>query len=269
MSDLELNKSDREPDAMDGGFAVVDRERIIEEEITNVTPWYKHFIHVFTAPGQMMEECLGIEPSKGGSIGVVGCILFTVIALLVSFMNPAIKMMTYEALRAQGTAETALAQTYSVAVISGTLGGIIGIFIGALISTILFQIVRVILKDKCKFATMYKMLLLATMVTMAIQCVDAILACLLGMSDSIFSIGIILSEEMKATALGSVLANSFTLQGIIGMAFMALGYKIITHTSIKKGIVAVIIVEIISMIGMYLITSWSLNMQAGLASMAG
>ena len=89
------------------------------------------------------------------------------------------------------------------------------------------------------------------------------------MSDSLFSIGIFFSQEMKATALGSVLANSFTLQGIIGMAFMALGYKIITHTSLKKGIIAVVIVEVISIIGMYFITSWSLSMQAGLATMAG
>ena len=54
MSDLELNKSQEERDTLDGCFAVVDRERLIEEETREITPWDKHFIHVFTAPEKML-----------------------------------------------------------------------------------------------------------------------------------------------------------------------------------------------------------------------
>jgi len=264
MSDLELNKNNQQRDAMDGGFAVVDRERIIEEEIRNITPWYKHFIHVFTAPGQMMEECLAVEPTKCTSVGVVGSILFMVIATLISCFNPTVKLQSYETLRASGIEETALGQMYSISMVSGVIISVITIFLGALLSTVLFQIAKAILKDKCKFSTIYKMVLLATMVTAGIQCIDALIACILGMSDNVFSIGILLGDEINATAWGSVLTSTITLQGIMGMIFMVIGYKVITHTSIQKGIIAVVIVEFISVFFTYLITSWSLSMQAAL-----
>lgn len=264
MSDLEKKELEEQRDAMDGGFAVVDRERLIEEETREITPWYKHFIHVFTAPGQMMEECFSIEPTKGASIGVVGCILFMTIYMLLTFMNPVTKMTTLETLRNSGIEENALNQTYSFSMISGTIGGVIGAFVMALLSAVLFQIVKAILKDRCKFGTIYKMILIATMVAMAIQCVDGLVAYAIGMSGNVFSIGLLLSDEMKKTALGVVLTSVISLSSIISMIYMAIGYKAMTHTTIKKGITAVVIVEVISIVFTYFYTSWVLNLQSSL-----
>lgn len=245
MSDLDLEKS-KERDSMDGGFAVVDRERLIEEEVRSITPWYKHFIHIFTAPMQMMEECLGIEPTKATSVGVIGCFVFSAIYSLLLLLNPINKLATYEGLRAKDTLETALEQTFSVLVISETIGSIIVVFFGAFISAILFQLVKVILRDRCKFATIYKMLLMMTTVTLAVQCLDAGISWMIGVDGNVFSIKYLLSDAMRQTALGSVLVNTVTLSGVIGIVYMVIGYKTITHTSLKKGIIATALIELVA-----------------------
>lgn len=267
MSDLELNKQNEQRDTMDGGFAVVDRERLIEEETREVTPWFMHFIHVFTAPSKMMEECFSVEPTKGGSVGVVGCLLFTTIMLLVNFFNPVMKASVLDAWRSVGIAEDSLNQMYSGSMIGGTIGGVIGVFIMALVNAVLFQIIKVILKDQCKFGTIYKMILLATMVTAAVQCVDAIAAYFIGMSGNIFSISILLSDEMKATTVGKMLSSLVSLGNIISIVYMVIGYKEMTHTTLKKGITAVAIVEIISIIGTYFLTSAASSLTATAAAM--
>ncbi len=159
MSDLELNKKQEERDAVDGGFAVVDRERLIEEETREITPWYKHFIHVFTSPEKMMQECFNEDPPKGASVGVVGAILFTVIYYILTFMNPQYKQSILDVLRAQGIAETALDNAYRLNMITLPIGTIIGIFISCLFAAIVLQIIKAIAKDKCKFGPIYKVML--------------------------------------------------------------------------------------------------------------
>ena len=259
MGDLELEKN-KERDAMDGGFAVVDRERLIEEEVSSMTPWYKHFIHAFTAPGQMMEECLGIEPTKANSVGIIGCFVFTAIYTLLLLLNPINKRQTYEMLRLAGTQETALEQTYSVSVISGTIGSLIGVFFTTFITAILVQIVKAILKDRCKFSTIYKMLLLMTTVTMAVQCLDAATAWLIGVDNNVFSLKYLLSDSMKQTAMGVTLMGTFSLSGIIGIIYMVIGYKTITHSTLKKGIIAVAIVEIVMIGFTFLLSGMTMGM---------
>ena len=262
MSDLNLEKDKR--DEMDGGFAVVDRERLIEEEVRSVTPWYKHFIHVFTAPSKMMEECFSIEPTKGASIGAVGIILFSAIYMLLNFANPLIKIQTFEALRNAGIDESKLAQTYQVSRISGTIGGIIGAFISVFFTALLIQIVKAIVKDRCKFATVFKMVMIATTVSYAILCVDALVAILIGANGSVFSISFLMSEEMRKGVLGTLLAGTVSLANIISIIYMIMGYRVITHSTKKKAIIVVLIVEVILIAFSYIMTSVSLSMTSSI-----
>lgn len=251
-------------DTMDGGFAVVDRERIIEEEVHNVTPWYKHFINAFIEPSKMMEACFSMEPTKGASIGVVGGIIFSTIYVLVNLLNPINKAATYELLRASGVEEMSLDQSYSMRLIGGVFGGIIGFFFGVLVSAIVYQIIRMILRDKVKFGTLFKMLMVASMVAMSIQCVDAIISWIIGVSGNVFSVAWLLSEQTKATPVGLVLMSILTLPHIISIVYIAIGYKIITHTSLKKGILAVVINELLNIVLAYGIAIMTANMITGL-----
>ena len=262
MSDLDLEKDKR--DQMDGGFAVVDRERLIEEEVRSVTPWYKHFIHVFTAPTKMMEECFSIEPTKGASIGVVGIILFSAIYMLLNFANPLVKMQTFEALRNAGIDESKLAQTYQVSRISGTIGAIIRAFISVFFTALLIQIIKAIVKDRCKFATIFKMVMVATTVSYAILCVDALVSMLLGVSGNVFSISFLMSEEMRKGVLGSVLTGIVSLANIISIIYMMIGYRIMTHSTKKKAITVILIVEVISIAFSYAMTSLSVSMTSSI-----
>lgn len=262
MSDLDLEKEKR--DQMDGGFAVVDRERLIEEEVRAVTPWYKHFIHVFTAPTKMMEECFSIEPTKGASIGVVGIILFSAIYMLLNFANPLVKMQTFETLRNAGLDESKLAQTYEVSRISGTIGAIIGAFISVFFTTLLIQIVKAIVKDRCKFGTLFKMVMIATTISYAILCVDALVAILVGVNGSVFSVSFLMSEEMRKGALGATLAGIISLANIISIIYMIMGYRIVTHGTKKKAIMVILIVEIVSIALSYIMTSVSLSMTSSI-----
>lgn len=263
MSEVEETKKDQR-DQMDGGFAVVDRERLIEEEVRGVTPWYMHFIHVFTAPTKMMEECFTVEPTKGASIGVVGIILFSAIYMLISFANPIIKQTTLEMLRASGLDESKLQQTYEVSRISGTIGAVIGAFFSVLLTTILLQIVKAILKDRCKFGTMYKMAMIATMISYAILCVDGLLAYFIGVNGNVLSISFLLSEEMRTSVVGTLLSGVISLAGIVSLIYLVLGYKIVTHGTMKKAIIAIVITEAISIACSYGLTSIATSFTSGI-----
>lgn len=267
MSDLEVNKQKTQRDAMDGGFAVVDRERLIEEETKEVTPWYMHFIHVFTAPSKMMEECFSTEPTKGGSVGVVGCLIFTVLMMIINLNNPILKQAALDALRNSGVAEQSLNQLYSVSMITGTVGAVVGVFVTALFTAVLFLIAKSILKDKCSFGTIYKMILIATMVTAAIQSVDAIVAYIIGVQGNVFSISMLLSDELKATTIGKMLSSLVSLGSVISIIYMVIGYKEMTHTNLKKGVAAVAMVEVVSIMVTYFLTNSAAQMAAASAAM--
>lgn len=246
MSDLDLDKKDQKRDTLDGGFAVVDRERLIEEETREVTPWYKHFIHVFTSPEKMMEECFNADPPKGASVGIVGIILFTIIYMLLCFVNSEYKQVVYDQLRMQGLSETAIDSAYSLSMVTGSIGAVIGVFVSCLFGAILLQIIKVILRDKAKFSAIYKVLLLATMVTYAVQCVDGLVCLAIGQFTTIFSLAPILGVDMGTTSALSVLANTISLENLVNVLIIVIGYKVITHTSYKKAVVAVVIYEVIS-----------------------
>lgn len=244
MSDREENKKE-ERDALDGGFAVVDRERLIEEETRTITPWYKHFIHVFTSPVKMMEECFYQEPPKGASVGIVGIILFTVICLGLTFMNPQYKQTLFDQLRSQGIGETALDQAYQLGTITGLIGGIIGVFIGCLVGGIVLFIIKVIARDKGRFGTVYKVMLLASMVGLAVQSLDALFGLLLGQYGTIFSIAILLSKEQLQQPMLSVLASVVSLQGVAQIIIMVIGYKVMAQMSYQKAALRIGIYELL------------------------
>lgn len=260
--DKEPGSKETERDALDGGFAVVDRERLIEEETREVTPWYKLFIMAFTSPGQMMEECFDSEPTKGGSVGAVGCILFTVINMLLVFFNPVTKIATMEQLRAGGITEESLEQVYSISMISGIVIGIITVFVSCLLTAILIQIIKAVLRDKGSFTNLYKMLLIASMVGLFVNCIDGAITYFLGMSEGIFTASIFLSDAMKSTALWSTLGSFISISNLVTFIIMIIGYKIVTHTSYARGAIVVIITQLISFAASYAYVDFALKMQA-------
>lgn len=245
MSDIELNKNNEERDALDGGFAVVDRERLIEEETREITPWYKHFIHVFTAPEQMMEECFSQEPPKGASVGVVGTILFTIIYLLITSMNSEYKQLLLDGFRAQGVAETALENVYALGIVTGVIGAVVGVFFGCLVSAIVIQIIKAIAKDKGKFATIYKVMLLASMVGLAVQSIDAVVGLMIGQYGNVFSVAVLLSAEQLANPIMATIASVASLSGIVQIIMIVIGYKVLAHVSYKKATIVIVIYEVI------------------------
>ena len=241
----------KERDAMDGGFAVVDRERLIEDEVSAITPWYKRIVEMFTAPNKMLEECFSVEPTKGTAVGVVGCMLFSALAALLAFWNPINKTASMELFRLSGVAETQLEQKYSITMISGTIGVVIGIFINVFLTAIILHIIRAILKDKCKFSTLYKMLLIPRTVSLFVQCIDAALAIFIGVSGNVFSLQGLLANQLSAGGFMPYIINVLTLSSIIQLIYIAMGYKAVTHTNIKKGIIVVLIYQVISIFMSY------------------
>lgn len=244
MSEVELEKQNNEQnvdtrDAMDGGFAKVDRERLIAEETQEVTPWYKYFLRAFTSPGKMMEECYGQEPYRGASYGVVGCIIFAALYMLIYFLNPVFKASQIEQFRIVGNPEEQLEQLYSIATISGVISGVIGVFFGAFIVAIVLQIFKAIAKDKASFGNIYKICLIASMVSYAILCVDGLASCAIGVVGPLFQLSTLLGDAVQGNIILQTVSEVFSLGNIIYYIWLILGYKAITHTSMKKSILAV------------------------------
>ena len=266
MSEREENKKDQR-DALDGGFAVVDRERLIDEETRKVAPWYKHFIHVFISPVKMMEECFNQDPPKGTSVGVVGVIVFTVICLGLTFINPQYKQILLNQLRSQGIGEVALDQSYQLGIITGLIGGLIGVFIGCLIGAIVLFIIKIIARDKGRFGTIYKVMLLASMVGLAVQSLDALFALVIGQYGTIFGISILLSQEQLQQPVFSVVASVVSLQSIAQILIMIIGYKVMTQMSYQKAVLRIGIYELLtvgSQIGLAtLLTSFTQGLITG------
>ena len=104
------------------------------------------------------------------------------------------------------------------------------------------------------------MVMVATTVSYAILCVDALVSMLLGVSGNVFSISFLMSEEMRKGVLGSVLTGIVSLANIISIIYMMIGYRIMTHSTKKKAITVILIVEVISIAFSYAMTSLSANM---------
>lgn len=237
---IELSKS---ADEMEGGFAVVDRERLIEEETRGVTPWHKFFFGAFTEPSKMMEECYGTEPFRGASYGVVGCILFTMLYTFITFLNPAMKAATIDALRLKGVAEESLSQTYSVSMISGIIGGTVGVFFLVFMAAVFLQIIKAIAKDKASFSNVYKMLLIGKMVATSINVVDAIAAYFIGITGSVFQIGSFFGDITQMPVMVQAVCGVLSLSNVISAIWFVLGYRAITHCATKKAVIIMIIYQ--------------------------
>ena len=259
---VELGKQE---DEMEGGFAVVDRERLIEEETRGITPWHKFFIGAFTEPSKMMEECYGTEPFRGASYGVVGCILFTMLYMFISFLNPATKVATIQALRLKGIAEESLNQTYSISMISGIIGTTIFIFISVFIAAVIIQIMKVIAKDKASFGNIYKMLLIVQMVATSVMVVDAIAAYFIGVTGSVFQIGSLLGDITQMPAIVQALCGIVSLSNIVSAIWLVLGYRAITHCSTKKAVIIMLIYQFSGVIMQYVSISMA-QMVSGLGA---
>lgn len=234
-----------ERDLLDGGFAVVDREKIIEEETRTITPWPVHFINLFIAPRKMMEENFHQDPPKGMSIGIVGSILFGVIATILTFANSAQKEQVLNTLRMAGTAEEMISQQYAMAQVTGVIGVVAGVFLSALFIAVPIQIAKAIAKDKGKFGLLYTIALFAQTVSYAIMVIDRLIGLLIPTTNIVLGLPILFSPDLASTnpTLNAV-ASVFTLPSLASMAILVIGYSVITRASMKKSITIIAIVEV-------------------------
>lgn len=252
MSEEKMNlenvqTEEKQRDSLDGGFAVVDREKLIEEETREITPWYKHFINVFVAPRQMMEENFYADPPKGNSVAIVGGLLFMIIAVLLTVMNPLTVEVTYEQFRASGIAEDMLKQKYMMAQISGVIGAVIGLFLGGLITAIGLQIAKLIAKDKIKFSMLYTLSLLSIMVSAAYTCIDRLIGYFIPTATTVLGLPILLSEELMTNNLFvTLLANFITLPAIVSIIILIIGYSVAARVSTKKSAIVILILQVVS-----------------------
>lgn len=242
MSELEK----KERDAFDGGFAVVDRERLIEEETRVVTPWYKHFINAIVAPSKMMKENLLCEPPKGNSIAVVGFILTILLLTFMQHINPEMRQMVYDALRSKDVAEDMISQQYIVSLVVGAISSFIGVFIVALVQTIILQIIKAIAKDRCKFASLYTVMLLGLFISLVIQVADYFVANLIGVNYMVFNLASLFDRTtLMANNSLMVVLSFLSLERLVCMAYLIIGYSLVTHKSKKKAAVVIGILELV------------------------
>ncbi len=245
MNEEKMQSGEPERDLLDGGFAVVDREKIIEEETREITPWYKHFINVFLEPRKMMEENFYHEPPKGVSVGIVGAILFTVIATLLTFANPSMKQTVYDGFRMSGISEEMIAQKYAMTQVSGVIAAVVMIFISAGLTALVIQIVKAIVKDKGKFGLLFTISLLSQMVGGALMCIDRLIALFIPTANTVLGLAVLIDEDLLAGNLMLTTIVSFvSLPTILSVVILVIGYSVATRVSIKKSTGVIISVQI-------------------------
>ncbi len=246
MSDQNDFLQNNERDLLDGGFAVVDREKLIEEETREVTPWYKHFINVFIAPRKMMEENFYADPPKGTSVAIVGCLLFTTLYLILTFINPLQMEQAYNGFRMNGIAEDMLKQKYMLAQVTGVIAGLIWIFFGALISAVGLQIFKAIAKDKCKFGSLYVLTLLSIMASTGWLCLDRIIGYFIPTTNVVLGLPILFDAVELAKNLPLMTAvNLVTIPSVVSIVITIIGYSVLTHTSTKKATLVVMLYQLV------------------------
>ena len=233
---------------LDGGFAVVDREQLIEEETRVVTPWYKYFLRTLYAPQNVVEENLLLDPPRGASFGIVGTFLYTILAVLITYMNPVMKQSIYDGFRSSGVDEVMLSQKYTMQMATGVIGGLIGTFVIAFIITLVLQIVKAIAGDKCRFNTLYTMVLISNLIALFISVLEAILQTAIGVTNPIFSLYNFIGLDSLMYNKGlSLFVNSFTLGKILSVIYMIIGYKTLTHNKWLKSSMVCLITSVIIM----------------------
>lgn len=233
-------------DMMDGGFAVVDRERLIAEETRVITPWYKNLINIFIAPTKAMEETIEADPMKGMGLGFFWSILFGIIATLITYSNPLQKQQIYDMLRNMGTAEDKIAQAYQMQVISGSIIIVISTAFAALVLAVGLQIIKAICRDKGKFKKLYIISLFSLVVSYALTCIDSVLQLVVGTKTTVLGIGALFSAEAVAgSVMLQTLAAVISVPNIWSIIVLIVGYKVMARTSTTKATVVILIYELI------------------------
>lgn len=239
-----------ERDLMDGGFAVVDRERLIAEETKVIVPWYKNLINIFIAPTAAMEETIEADPPKGIGLGLLWATLFAALYTLTYSLNPLQKAQIYDLGRKAGMAEDKLAQYFQLSMISGTVTAIITVALGALMTAVVLQIIKAICRDKGKFKKLYIIALFSQVVAFALNLVDNGFKYLVGTINPVLGVASLMSAEaIKASPLLQTLANTVTVPNIWALIVMVIGYQVMTKKSTVKAVVVVAIYELL-MFGM-------------------
>lgn len=239
----------QERDLMDGGFAVVDREKLIEEETRYITPWYKNFINVFLDPKKMMEDCFYEEPPKGMGIGIAGSMLFSLLYTILTIINPIVKEAEYDKLRMEGIAENLIGQSYIYSKLPLIIGTVIGVFLGALITAVILKIATLIAKDKAKFSVLYTVGLLSSMVSAAMLFIDRIVGYIIPTQNIVLGATAFFPEGLTVSnAVPYTIASEFTIPGIWAIIITIIGYAVATNTSIKKSTIIVLIIQAIGLL---------------------
>ncbi len=251
-------------DLMDGGFAVVDRERLIAEEMKGKVPWYKNLMNLFVAPSKTMHETIEADPVKGIGLGLGWSAVFALIYMLIYYMNPLQKIALYDAYRKQGKAEEELAQVFQMGVISKCLTIVIAVAFSALITAIIFVIIKAIFRDKGSFKKLYIIALLSQVVTYAISIIDGILQYLVGTTTTILGIGAIFSAEtVAASPLLWTLSSIISVSNLWSLVVLVVGYKVMTRKSTTKAVVVVGVYELLifaSTYGMFMLGQSAMQM---------
>ncbi|WP_054743292.1 YIP1 family protein [Cellulosilyticum ruminicola] len=230
---------------MDGGFAVVDRERLIAEETKVITPWYKNLINLFIAPTKAMEETIEADPVKGTGLGIFWASFFSVIFTVLTFINPLQKQALFDTLRQVGTAEDKLEQSYQLQLISGSIMVVITVILGAFISALGLQIMRAICKDKGSFKKLFIIALFSCIVSSGLNCIDTALQLAIGTKISVLGIGAVLGAS-AANPMLQTLAATLSIPTIWSLVILIVGYKVMTRKSAVKATIVVLILEAIS-----------------------
>lgn len=254
----------KQNDMMDGGFAVVDRERLIAEETKVITPWYKNLINLFIAPTKTMEETIEADPVKGTGLGIFWASFFSVIVTLLTFINPLQKQAMFDALRQAGTAEDTIQQSYQLQLISGSIMVVITVIFGAFISAVGLQIIRAICKDKGSFKKLFIIVLFSCIVSSALNCIDAAFQLAIGTKVSVLGIGAILSADIvAANPMLQTLTATLSIPTIWSIVILIVGYKVMTRKSTLKATIVVLILEAIGIAftyGMLLLSQTAMSM---------
>lgn len=243
MDDIKEEKQSQN-DEMEGGFAVVDRERIIDEEIIQKVPWYRYFFQAFTSPRKMIEACYGTEPYKGASYGIIGCLLFTILCCLILYVNPVYKAYALESLRNVST-ENQLQPLYIQSCMLAIIGSCINVFFQVFIMASIIRIVIMVTKNNASFKNVYKMGLIVQMVGCAVSVVDCLTGLFIGTMNPVFQLGSLFANIKELPIVLQALCSFISIQTIIGAIWLYMGYKAINHTS-KGAMIATVIYEAIN-----------------------
>lgn len=259
--DTQQTNMGKEKDLMEGGFAVVDRERLIAEETREITPWYKNILNLFVAPTKAMEETIMADPPKGLGVGFVIAAILGILCTIITYLNPLQKIFLMDTLRNSGIAEDQLASQYQLALISGSIGVIASVAVSALGTAVVLQIIRAICKDKGSFKKLFTIAIFSQIVSFVVACIDALLQMLINTKTSILSLAAVFpAETLTNNPLLQTLTSYISVTNIWSVIILIVGYKVMTQKTIRKAIIVVGIYELISILFTYGFLTLSNNM---------